>query len=124
MENNTQYKINPWSPVPPPALNGGLYTGQPFAKDAPWGNIPVRPTSAYMINQNLRSSSIAPIGALFQMTAGYRAGNNSCDLMPGVTRFTGDENFGPFRDILCLPCFQKVAELKKTNCKEVIIPII
>jgi len=27
-------------PVPPRALNGGLYTGEPFAAGAPWGNVP------------------------------------------------------------------------------------
>ena len=122
--NKQQYEVNPWSPVPPPKLNGGLYTGEPFMKDAPWANIPVRPTTAYMTNQNLRSSSIVPIGALFQMTAGYRMGNNSDDLMPGVTRFTGDQNFGPFKDVLCLPCFKKIKEVEDTSCKEIIIPIM
>jgi len=123
MSTNKQIQLNPWSPVPPPALNGGLFTGEPFMKGAPWANVPQRPTSAYLTNQALRSSSIAPIGALFQMNVGYRPGNNSDDTMPGIGDFVGDENFGPF-NFKCTPCFKKVKEVEKSECKEVIIPIM
>lgn len=30
-------------PAPPRKLNGGLYTGEPFAPGAPWANVPVEP---------------------------------------------------------------------------------
>lgn len=35
-------------PVPPPPRlpNGGLYTGEPFAPGAPWGNVPIVPDAA------------------------------------------------------------------------------
>lgn len=112
-------KKESWSPVPPPALNGGLYTGEPFLKDAPWANVPVRPTSAFMTNSTLRSAN-PPIQALFQLQSGFRPGNNSDDPMPGVMGFVGDRNFGPF-NFPCLPCF-KTVEPDQPPCK--IIPII
>lgn len=117
-----EYEVNPL--IPPPRLNGGLYTGEPFMKGAGWANIPIRPTTAYMTNQNLRSSSIVPLPALFQMNVGYRPGNNSSDdKMPGIADFIGDENFGPF-NFRCTGCFKKIKEVEATSCKEIIIPII
>lgn len=114
---------NQWSPIPPPVLNGGLYVGQPFVKDAPWATVPVRPTSAYMTNVNLRSAN-PPVEALFQMQAGFRPGNNTDTQMPGLVAFTGDKNFGPF-DFACIPCMKKVSELDINNkCEEVVIPIM
>jgi hypothetical protein len=121
--NKQQYEYNPWSPIPPPKLNGGLYTGEPFMKDAPWGNTYVRPTSSYMINQNLRSSSIVPVSGLFQMPVNYRPGNNTCDNPMGISDFIGDESFGPF-NFKCTPCFKKIKEVDDTSCKEIIIPIM
>lgn len=115
----TEYKMNPSSPVPPPALNGGLYTGERFLDGAPWANVSVRPTASYMTNVTLRSAN-PPIDALFQLQSGYRPGNNSDDSMPGVAAFTGDQNFGPF-NFPCLPCFKR-EEPKEPVCK--IIQII
>lgn len=112
-------KRESWSPIPPPALNGGLYTGEKFLDGAPWANVPVRPTSAYMINQTLRSAN-PPIQALFQLQSGFRPGNNSDDPMTGVLAFTGDHNFGPF-NVPCLPCFKR-EEKQEPPCK--IIPIV
>jgi hypothetical protein len=110
---------NQWSPVPPPALNGGLFTGEAFEKDAPWGNVPVRPTTAYMTNMNLRSAN-PPIQALFQMQAGFRPGNNSDDMMPGLVAFTGSQEFGPF-NFACIPCFKPNAPAQKEPpCSRVI----
>lgn len=116
--------MNSWSPIPSPALNGGLFTGQPFIKDAPWATVEVRPTSAYMTNVTLRSAG-PPVQALFQLQAGYRPGNNTDDPMPGVVRFKGDENFGPF-DFMCIPCFQQKQQELSTKCgeKTKVIPII
>jgi hypothetical protein len=94
--------------IPQPPLNGGLYTGEPFHPNAPWRNFPVIPTASYMNHVNLRSAN-PPIQALFLMDSGVRPGNNSSDpSMPGVVRFTGDKNFGPFSSILCMPCLKKI----------------
>lgn len=115
-------KQNDWSPIPPPKLNGGLYTGQSFIKDAPWANIYVHPSSAYMTNINLRSAG-PPISALFQMNVGYRPGNNSDTIIEGINTFIGNENFGPF-NFRCIPCFEKEAEITNPLCKTRIIPIM
>ena len=88
-------------------LNGGLYTGEPFLKDAPWRNFPAVPSAAYMTNVNLRSANPPP-QALFFMAASIRPGNNSDNQLPGIAKFTGDKNFGPFSSILCMPCIKKV----------------
>jgi hypothetical protein len=121
--NNQQYEVNPWSPVLPPSVNGGLYTGEPFMKDAPWANVKVKPTWAYMTNINLRSSIMAPPAAFFQMPVNIRPGNNSDDRIEGILDFIGDENFGPF-NFKCIKCIKKAKEDEDTSCKEIIIPII
>jgi hypothetical protein len=69
--------------IPPRALNGGLYTGEPFLKNAPWGNVPVIPDTTYMINLNLMSAD-PPSDALYQYPGGNRLGNN-------YTKMTGVE---------------------------------
>jgi len=114
---------NNWSPIPEPTLNGGLYTGQPFSNNAPWANVPVRPTSAYMTHMNLRSAN-PPLGALFQLQAGHRPGNNSDDAMPGVKQFIGNENFGPF-DFMCVLCTKQpqAPHQRPPGCEEKVISI-
>ena len=42
---------SPDSKSPEPTINGGLYTGE--AGKAPWGAIPVTPTTANYMNNNL-----------------------------------------------------------------------
>lgn len=69
------YFYDTYVPPPKPKLNGGLYTGEPFHKNAPWGNVPVTPDIEYMINTNLRSAN-PPIEALFQYPGTTRIGNN------------------------------------------------
>jgi hypothetical protein len=69
--------------IPKPKVNGGLYTGTPFQKGAPWGNVPVVPDVAYMTNVNLRSADPPP-GALFQYPGSTRPGNNEQN-MPGIS---------------------------------------
>lgn len=69
-------------PPPPPSLNGGLYTGEPFKKGAPYANIPVTPDAGYMIHYNLRSAN-PPLDALFQYPGNIRPGNNF-QTMPGI----------------------------------------
>ena len=96
---------NAFSPIPKPALNGGLYTGEPYYPNAPWANVPVVPSAAYMNHMNLRSAN-PPLQALFQMQPNIRPGNSTDTQIPGVTRFLGDSNFGPF-NFLCTPCIEK-----------------
>jgi hypothetical protein len=72
--------------IPQPKLNGGLYTGEPFYKDAPWANVPVVPDVDYMTNVNLRSANPPP-GAIFQYPGNVRPGNNY-QKMPGVEKVT------------------------------------
>lgn len=60
-------------PVPPPSLNGGLYTGQPFQPGAPWANIYVKP-EADTYTQNAKSA-MPPPNALM-IPSNNRPGNN------------------------------------------------
>lgn len=70
------------SELPAPSLNGGLYTGEPFLKNAPWANVPVLPDASYMIHYNLRSANPPP-GAIYHYPGGQRPGNNTT-VMYGV----------------------------------------
>jgi hypothetical protein len=82
----------PYSPVPPPALNGGRYVGEPFRAGAPHANVPVTPDASYMTNAALRSANPPP-GAITQFAGSLRPGNNAPE-MPGVGRY------GPCHDVL------------------------
>ena len=114
--------MNTWSPIPEPALNGGLFTGQPFIKNAPWATVPVRPTAAYMTNVTLKSAN-PPVQALFQLQAGFRPGNNTDDNVPGLMNFTGNKDFGPF-NFACLPCLKEEPVKDCKTCETKIISII
>jgi hypothetical protein len=83
------YEFEKWgyTPVPPPSLNGGLYTGKPFAQGAPYANVPVKPDVDYMIHTHLRTANPPP-NAIYQYPGSVRPGNNWQE-MPGV---------GPFSD--------------------------
>ena len=64
---------------PPPSLNGGLYTGEPFMKDAPWRNFPATPDAGYLTNVNLLAGgNRPPWQALYHIPGGgVRPGNNT-----------------------------------------------
>lgn len=66
-------------PPPSPSLNGGLYTGEPFLKDAPWANVPATPDAGYLIHYALRSANPPP-GATVQYPAAIRPGNSYTDM--------------------------------------------
>ena len=66
--------------MPPSPPNGGLYGGQQSMK--PWANIPVTPTVANLIHNNLRSANPPP-GATEQYPSTERLGNNYIG-MPGI----------------------------------------
>lgn len=93
------YSYIDWSgpiPVPPRAVNGGLYTGTPFAPNATWGNVPVEP-EAHVMNQNLPAN--APASARKMIPSATRPGNNHVTYL-GVTEFNKNthENLLCFRD--------------------------
>jgi hypothetical protein len=69
-----------FTPPPAPSLNGGLYTGEPFRKGAPWANVPVIPDAGVIAFTNLPASS--PYEARYMLPGGgLRPGNNT-PLMP------------------------------------------
>lgn len=76
-------------PIPPPMpkLNGGLYTGEPFAKDAPYANVPVLADAGYMTHYNL-ASALPPPDATLQYPGGPRPGNNF-QPMPSIEKAPG-----------------------------------
>lgn len=98
MSKFSPYQYSEYVPPPKPKLNGGLYTGEPFAKDAPWANVPVIADIDYMIHYNLRSAN-PPIEALYQYPGTVRPGNNSQN-MTGIGK---PRDY----DFLCAPCIQK-----------------
>lgn len=93
--------------IPPRALNGGLYTGEPFQTGAPWANVPVIPSSDYMNHVNLRSAN-PPIQALFQFPGNTRPGNNT-QTNPGHIPHPEGGNF------TCIPC-EKLKTATRPPC--------
>lgn len=92
------YQYDSFVPPPQPKLNGGLYTGEPFAEGAPWANVPVVADIDYMIHHNLRSAN-PPIEALFQYPGTVRPGNNF-QAMSGLGK---PKDY----DFICTPCLLK-----------------
>lgn len=79
--------------APAPTHNAGLYSGPAFS--GPWGNIPVTPTTANMIHNNLRSANPPP-GATTQYPGTNRSGN-SYTAMPGVSWYTSTDTKCPYK---------------------------
>lgn len=79
---------------PPPTLNGGWFTGEPYAPDAPWRTINVTPDVAFLVHRNLRSADPPP-GAVFHYPGSFRPGNNA-QSMPGVAPL------GRGLDVMCV----------------------
>jgi len=82
---------SPHTKVPPPAYNGGLYGGEPFA--GPWGTVPVPATTSYHINKNLVSAEPPPL-ATTHYPGTERLGNNYTG-MPGINWYAKD-GLGPY----------------------------
>lgn len=99
-------------PPPPPSKNGGLYTGPEPPKNAPWAAIPVVPDVDYMIHENLTSANPPP-GAIYQYPGNIRPGNNF-QTFPGLSKYVGTQNFGPF-NFMCAPCTTVPKPQFKTN---------
>ena len=71
-------QIESFVPPPPPSHNGGLYTGAPFAPNAPWRNFPVKPDAGFYNFGSLAQVSSAPPAARYMVPGGgLRAGNNT-----------------------------------------------
>ena len=79
--------------APSPTHNAGLYSGPAF--NGPWGNIPVTPTTANMIHNNLRSANPPP-GATTQYPGTHRSGN-SYTAMPGVSWYKPTDTKCPYK---------------------------
>lgn len=71
-----------------PPLNGGLYTGEPFEKNAPWGNIPINPDVDFIIPIGL-SLGNPPKDAFCQFPGTTRAGNNHQNMTPCMKKQIG-----------------------------------
>jgi hypothetical protein len=79
-----------------PKVNGGLYTGEPFIKDAPWGNVPSKPETGYMMQVNLKSANPPPLAQYHYPGAEQRPGNNTPEL-PGIVQ-CGEYGFYAIND--------------------------
>lgn len=130
--DDTEAQGLPYVPPPPRALNGGLYTGEPFIPGAPWANVPVIPDADFMTNVNLRSANPPP-QALYQYPGNVRPGNNF-QANTGLQKYQGSPGFTPAYNFGCVPCeafakprgckCQKMAsisgnDVNKCNCCEV-----
>jgi hypothetical protein len=71
--------------IPPPSLNGGLYTGEKFKGE--WGNYPATPDVVYMMKYNLLTAKPPP-GATCHYPGTIRPGNNSPEY-PDIHRIAG-----------------------------------
>lgn len=101
-----------------PALNGGLYTGESFAKGACWGNYPTKPETGNLIHVNLQSvSNHTPFSQYMYPGANWRPGNNTPEL-PGVADCQGfymvQDDFEPKYN-----CYQRCFNIPKTpQCQQ------
>jgi hypothetical protein len=97
-------------------LNGGLYTGEPFRKDAPYRNFPAMPDAAYLLNVSLRSAN-PPTEALYQPPGTIRPGNSSFDIpLPHFKQFSDENNIfcingGAIQDVQKKDAFAKYFHL-------------
>ena len=60
---------------PKPSLNGGLFTGEAFHKDAPYANFPNKAEAVHLHTSTLTSAGPPP-GAQQQFPDTFRPGNN------------------------------------------------
>lgn len=86
--------------TPTPSLNGGLYTGEEFHRNAPHRNFPVSPDTTVYLNENLQNGNeVAPYEATV-MYPPTRKGNSFVE-WKGLTKYEGTKvNWGP-HNIYC-----------------------
>ena len=75
----------PYDQAPASPYNGGLYTGPPAS--GPHAPIPVTPTAANYIHENLRSASGTPQSTTQYPTAATHRPGNNWSAMPGVYNY-------------------------------------
>ena len=73
------------APIPPRTVNGGLYTGEPFAAGAQYANVPIVPDAGVMLRDGLHIGNSPPPGANMQYVSWQRPGNSSPQT-PGLVR--------------------------------------
>lgn len=97
------YNVNTSKPVlpPPPPHNNGWFTGEPFAKDAAYGPVPIIPDTGFLVHFNLRSA-LPPPRALTQYPGNHRPGNNY-QPMPGIQAAPGPYNLWCANEAKCNP---------------------
>jgi hypothetical protein len=95
--------------IPSPSLNGGLYVGKPFDKNAPWANIPVTPDTGYMMYYNLQSANPPPEAAT-HYPGTIRPGNNE-PIYKDVQKKTNNYNLA-----CSVPLNDFVPRHKNCNC--------
>lgn len=71
-----------------PKVNGGLFTGEPFEKNAAWGNFPCKPETGSLLQHALPSANPPPLATFHYPSANHRPGNNTPDL-PGIQECNG-----------------------------------
>lgn len=92
-----------------PKLNGGLYTGEEFKKEAPWANIYIKPTTAFINTQAIEYGNTPPPGAKYHFPSYYRPGNNDDELI---------------NEYHCIPKYNcKTKDNSKSSCELKIIKI-
>jgi hypothetical protein len=79
------------TPPPPPAKNGGLYTGESFAPGAPYRNFPAQPDASFLVQANLMSAGPPP-GATTQPPGTIRPGNNDFDYPLPLKQYSKNHN--------------------------------
>ena len=107
MQSHFEYVVNTSSPIPPPELNGGWFTGEPFDPNGGYKNIYVKPCIAYWNNKNLKSAD-PPNQALYQLQGGYRPGNNTDQQIPEL------ENISSL-NVFCTPIVCQGGLKQKNN---------
>jgi hypothetical protein len=63
------------SGIPASEVNGGLYTGAPFARGAGWANVPIAPDSTAFVQRGLQMGNAPPPGATVQLVQSPRPGS-------------------------------------------------
>lgn len=92
------YEYTPLEYTYKPQLNGGLYSGEPFQANAPWGNVEVKPDTGYMMNMNLLSANPPPQAMYHYPGANHRPGNNT-PVLPGIVSCGGPSSSMSFKAI-------------------------